>query len=53
MTIARTRQPLTAQTPLCTLTRAGEFSLEFVGTLISNVHNISLDRLDPTYPRCF
>ena len=35
------------------LQRAGESSLEFVGNLISNVHHISLDRLDPTYPRCF
>lgn len=35
------------------LARAGESSLEFVGNLISNVHHISLDRLDPTYPRCF
>ena len=35
------------------LERAGESSLEFVGHLISNVHHISLDRLDPTYPRCF
>ena len=35
------------------LAHAGESSLEFVGNLISNVHHISLDRLDPTYPRCF
>ena len=35
------------------LMRAGESSLEFVGNLISNVHYISLDRLEPTYPRCF
>lgn len=35
------------------LARAGESSLEFVGNLISNVHHISLDRLDPTYPHCF
>ena len=35
------------------LAQAGESSLEFVGNLISNVHHISLDRLDPTYPRCF
>lgn len=33
--------------------RAGESSLEFVGNLIRNVHNISLDRLDPTCPQCF
>lgn len=35
------------------LVRAGESSLEFVGNLISNAHNISLDKLDPTCPRCF
>ena len=35
------------------LVRAGESSLEFVGNLISNVRNISLDKLDPTYPRSF
>jgi hypothetical protein len=35
------------------LARAGESSLEFVGNLISNVHHISLDRLDPTCPQCF
>ena len=34
------------------LERAGESSLEFVGNLISNVHRISLDRLDPTCPQC-
>jgi hypothetical protein len=34
------------------LERAGESSLEFVGNLISNVHCISLDRLDPTCPQC-
>ena len=38
---------------LLVLVRASESSLEFVGNLIGNVHNISLDRLDPTYPRCF
>ena len=65
MTLTRTRHLLTAVAvclggtlfvglggfPL--LERAGESSLEFVGHLISNVHNTSLDRLDPTYPRCF
>jgi hypothetical protein len=35
------------------LARACESPLEFVGNLIGNVHRISLDRLDPTYPRCF
>jgi len=35
------------------LARAGGASLEFVGNLIQSVHDISLDRLDPTYPRCF
>jgi hypothetical protein len=35
------------------LVRAGDASLEFVGTLISAFHDISLDRLDPMYPRCF
>jgi hypothetical protein len=33
--------------------RAADASLEFVGNLISTAHDISLDRLDPTYPRCF
>jgi len=65
MMLARTRPLLTAVAVClggtlfagsggCTLlARAGKSSLEFVGNLISNVHNISLDRLDPTYPRCF
>jgi hypothetical protein len=35
------------------LVRAGESSLEFVGNLIGKVHYISLDKLDPTYPRYF
>lgn len=35
------------------LVRAGDVSLEFVGNLISTAHDISLDRLDPTYPHCF
>jgi hypothetical protein len=35
------------------LARACECPLEFVGNLISNVHHISLDRLDPTCPQCF
>ena len=66
MTLTRTRQLLTVGATVCLggtlfvglgglpmLARAGESSLEFVGNLISNVHHISLDRLDPTYPRCF
>lgn len=36
-----------------TLTRAGDASLEFVGRLISGFHDLSLERLDPTYPHCF
>jgi hypothetical protein len=65
MTLARTRPLLTAAA-VCIggtlfaglggfpwLARAGESSLEFVGNLINNVHHISLDRLDPTCPRCF
>ena len=36
-----------------TLTRAGGASLEFVGHLISGLHDFSLERLDPTYPHCF
>lgn len=65
MMLTRTRQLLTA-VAVCMggtlfvglggfslLARAGESSLEFVGNLISNVHHISLDRLDPTYSRCF
>ena len=35
------------------MARAGEASLEFVGNLINGVRNIDLNRLDPTYPRCF
>jgi hypothetical protein len=35
------------------LARAGDASLEFVGNLTSTAHDISLDRLDPTYPHCF
>ncbi len=66
MILTRTHHLLTAGTAVCLggalfvglggfplLVRAGESSLEFVGNLISNVHYISLDRLDPTYPRCF
>lgn len=34
------------------LERSGESSLEFVGNLISKVHHISLDQLDPTCPQC-
>jgi hypothetical protein len=65
MTFARSRQLLTAGAVclggtlfvglggVSALARAGESSLEFVGNLINNVHHISLDRFDPTYPRCF
>ena len=66
MILTRTRDLLTAGATVCLggtlfvglggiplLARASESSLEFVGNLISGVHNISLDRLDPTYPRCF
>ena len=65
MTVARTRPLLTAAAVslggalfiglggFTLLERAGESSLEFVGNLISNVHRISLDRLDPTCPQCF
>jgi hypothetical protein len=35
------------------LVRGGDAVLEFVGHLISGFHHFSLDRLDPTYPRCF
>ncbi|ADV83712.1 hypothetical protein [Terriglobus saanensis] len=35
------------------LVRGGGAVLEFVGHLISGFHDFSLDRLDPTYPRCF
>ncbi len=35
-----------------TLTQGGA-SLEFVGHLISGFHDLSLERLDPTYPHCF
>lgn len=65
MMLTRTR-PLIAAVAVCMggtlfaglggfslLACAGESSLEFVGNLISNVQHISLDRLDPTYPRCF
>ncbi len=36
-----------------TLTRAGGASLEFVGHLISGLHDLSVERLDPMYPHCF
>ena len=36
-----------------TLARSGDASLEFVGHLISGFHDPSLERLDPTHPRCF
>lgn len=35
------------------LVRGGDAVLEFVGHLISGFNGSSLDRLDPTYPRCF
>jgi hypothetical protein len=66
MTIVRSRQLLAAGFAMCLggalfvgmggtslIARAGDASLEFVGNLIAGFHNISLDRLDPTYPRCF
>jgi hypothetical protein len=66
MTLTPMRQLLAARAAVCLggvlfvglgglpmLAQAGESSLKFVGNLISNVHHISLDRLDPTYPRCF
>lgn len=66
MILTRTRHLFTAGAAVClggtlfvglgsvpVLARAGESSLEFVGHLISNVQQISLDRLDPTCPRCF
>jgi hypothetical protein len=65
MILARTRYLLTAGAAVCLggtlfvglggfplLVRASESSFEFVGHLISNVHSISLDRLDPTCPQC-
>ena len=66
MTIARPRQLLAVGTAVCLggalfagmgsvqrIAQGGEASLEFVGNLISSVRDIRLDRLDPTYPRCF
>jgi hypothetical protein len=66
MIVTRTRQLLTIGVTVCLggalfvglggfpfLERTGESSLEFVGNLISGVHHISMDRLDPTYPRYF
>ena len=66
MIVTRMHQLLTAGAAMCIggalfvglggfplLERAGESSLEFVGNLISDVHHISLDRLDPTCPQCF
>ena len=66
MILTRTRYLLTAGAAVClggtlfvglgglpVLARASESSLDFVGNLISGVQHISLDRLDPTYPRCF
>lgn len=65
MTLTRTH-PLITITAVCisgivfvglgglpVLARAVTSSLEFVGHLISSVHHISLDQLEPTYPRCF
>jgi hypothetical protein len=65
MTVTRTHQLLTAEAAVCLggalfvglgglfLARACQCPLEFVGNLISHVHHISLDRLDPTCPQCF
>jgi hypothetical protein len=66
MTVTRLRQSLNVVATVCLggalfvgmggtcpMVRAGEASLEFVGNLINGVHNISLDRLDPTCPQCF
>ena len=36
-----------------TLTRAGCDRLEFIGHLISGLHDLSVERLDPMYPHCF
>lgn len=65
MNVTRPRQSLTVVATVClggalfvglggvsALARAGQASLEFVGNLINGVHNISLDRLDPTCPQC-
>lgn len=35
------------------LARAGDASLDFVGHLISDFQDRSLNSLVPTYPRCF
>lgn len=35
------------------LARAGDASLDFVGHLISDLQDRSLNPLIPTYPRCF
>ena len=35
------------------LARAGDASLDFVGHLISDLQDRSLNPLVPTYPRCF
>ena len=66
MTLTRPRHLLAAGAAVCIggtlfvglggfplLARASESSLEFVGTLIGNVHHISMDKLYPTYTRCF
>jgi hypothetical protein len=66
MTLARSCQLLATGAAVCLggslffgsgglpmLAQAGESSLEFVGNLINNIHNISLDRFDPTCPSCF
>jgi hypothetical protein len=65
MTLARSCQLITARAVslggvlfvglggMSTVAHAGESSFEFVGNLINNVHNISLDRFDPTCPKCF
>ena len=37
----------------CSKRTQGGASLDFVGHLISGFHDLSLERLDPTYPHCF
>ena len=64
--VSRSRRPLMLALPIVlvivaigfsrgfsALARAGDASLEFVGHLFTGIHDFSLDRFDPTYPRCF
>ena len=66
MTIARPCQLLAVGTAMCLggvlfvgtdsvqhISQGGDASLELVGNLISSVHDIRLDLLDPMYTRCF